>query len=76
MCHVNNWAVNGWFTMLISDRLGIVLGSPVVPVIALSCNNCGNTVMINAIIAGVMPEQTNVPTGATVPFGGTGGTNG
>lgn len=78
MCHVNSWAVNGWITMLVSDKLGIVLGSPVVPIIALSCNNCGNTLMVNAIVAGVMPTEgpPPPPPGYPAALGEKGGANG
>jgi hypothetical protein len=83
-CTVNNWQVNGWLTMIVSDRIGIVLGGPVIPIIALSCGNCGNTIMVNALTAGVMPPDAGLaaqaaaasqtgPAGSGGPTGGSRG---
>ena len=35
----------------------VVIGGPVVPVVPVICTNCGNTVLVNAIIAGVIPAD-------------------
>ena len=37
---------------------GLKIGSPKYPVISITCNNCGNTFFLNAIVAGIVgPEQ-------------------
>jgi hypothetical protein len=33
---------------------GFVVGGPIIPVIPVICGNCGNTVLVNAILSGVM----------------------
>ena len=33
-------------------------GSPIVPLAVLTCNNCGNTILINALVVGLLDEQT------------------
>jgi ribosomal protein S27AE len=37
---------------------GLVVGPvPIVPVLPVTCSNCGNTVLINAIVAGVVAQE-------------------
>ncbi len=40
---------------------GFVVGGPLIPVIPVSCENCGHTVLVNAIIAGALDAA--VPNG-------------
>jgi hypothetical protein len=57
---------------------GILVGGAVVPVVAVTCKNCGYTALVNAIIAGVMdrsgqiipPVDAPAPDASTVPTGG------
>lgn len=35
----------------------VIGGSALVPVVPVTCSNCGNTVLINAIIAGVVDRE-------------------
>lgn len=35
----------------------VVGGSPIVPLAVLTCNNCGNTILINALAVGLLDEQ-------------------
>ena len=35
----------------------MVLGGPVIPLIPITCSNCGNTVLVNAISAGVLDRE-------------------
>jgi len=32
-------------------------GSPILPVIPITCSNCGNTILINALVASVLESQ-------------------
>lgn len=41
----------------------MVIGGPLIPVIPISCGNCGNTVMINAIAAGLYKPETGEVSG-------------
>jgi ribosomal protein S27AE len=56
MCGVNQWSVQDSMYQLLQLNQGaaLVIGSPVIPVIPVVCNNCGNTVLVNAIAAGLM----------------------
>lgn len=56
LCHSNRWTVqNRVFELREFHRGGMVIGSgPIVPVVPITCENCGNTVLVNAIIAGVV----------------------
>ena len=38
----------------------LVLGGQLVPVVPVVCNNCGNTVLVNAILAGLIPPGPEV----------------
>ena len=55
MCGSDNWNVQDSIFQLTEYSQGsMVLGGPVIPVIPVICGNCGNTVLVNAIIAGVI----------------------
>jgi len=78
-CGSNSWAVEGFVLLSISDQPGqLVLGGPSLPTVSLVCNICGNTVLVNAIVAGVLPPtaQVTAPPTAVAPTKVEGGTNG
>jgi hypothetical protein len=64
-------SVCGSRSWVVSDRIfelrefqggGIVLGgdASVIPVVAMACSQCGNTVLVNALALGLLtPEETN-----------------
>ncbi len=55
MCHASNWNVNNvTFQLLDFNPTGLVIGGPVFPVVPVVCNNCGNTIFLNAIKVGVV----------------------
>ncbi len=55
MCLVGNWSVQDSTYQLTEFNEGsLVIGGPVIPVIPVICNNCGNTILVNAITAGVL----------------------
>lgn len=55
MCGSTSWDVQGSVFQLIQFNEGaMVIGGPVIPVIPVTCNNCGNTVLVNAIKAGIV----------------------
>lgn len=58
MCGANAWAVQDKVFQLNEFSSGsLVIGGPLVPVVPVTCTNCGNTVLVNAIIAGaVQPD--------------------
>jgi hypothetical protein len=62
MCGTSQWSVQDKVYQLSEFHGGnLVVGGPLVPVIPVSCTNCGNTVLVNAIIAGAIkpdaPQQ-------------------
>lgn len=61
MCGTSNWTVQGTPFQLMEFHQGnLVVGGPIVPVIPVICVNCGNTVLVNAIIAGLVPSAVGV----------------
>ena len=59
MCGSNSWNVSDKVYELREFHGGnLVLGSgPIFPVIPVSCNNCGNSVMVNALMSGAIERQ-------------------
>lgn len=51
-CQNNQWTVDtAIFTPIeVSENKGMKLGGRFQPLIAVSCNNCGNTVLVNGLI--------------------------
>jgi len=59
VCHKQQWTITDKvFEIREFHRGGLVVGGPMVPVIAATCSNCGNTLFFNAILLGVVePER-------------------
>ena len=56
ICQGGPWSVSDkTFQLLEFNQAGLTLGGPVVPVVPVICTNCGNTVLINALIVGLVP---------------------
>jgi hypothetical protein len=56
VCHKNSWNISPEVFELRSFHGGsMVIGgkSGIVPLILITCDNCGNTIFINALIAGL-----------------------
>ena len=62
MCGSNNWEVGNKVFELREFNYGNLNigghGSAIIPVVPLTCNQCGNTQLLNAIMYGVV-EQNN-----------------
>ena len=56
MCNHNNWNVDGNMVahMRLSDQGGIELGGQVMPLVALTCMNCGNVLFVNPLVLGAL----------------------
>lgn len=55
MCGIGEWEVqDSVFQLMQFQEGGLVLGGPILPVVPVTCRNCGNTVLVNAIVAGVV----------------------
>jgi hypothetical protein len=56
VCGTNGWNVEPQLAELrFLSVEAFVVGGPVIPLVVITCNNCGNTVLINAIKAGWQP---------------------
>lgn len=60
LCNNNNWSVsNTVFELREFNNGNLILGgnNAIFPVMAVSCTNCGYSVMINAITSGAIDKQ-------------------
>jgi hypothetical protein len=64
-CGTINWALHGYITLTIADTLGSSVGASILPTAAAVCQVCGNTVLINLVVA----EVPLPPTRSTAPLG-------
>jgi hypothetical protein len=52
-CGSATWELHGHITILLSDTVGAVAApSAGLPSVAMVCQRCGNTVLINLVVAG------------------------
>lgn len=59
MCGAGPWQVqDSIFQLLEYSEGGLTIGGPVIPVIPVACANCGNTVLVNAIVSKALAPQT------------------
>lgn len=58
LCGIGNWNVSDSVYELREFHDGnLVLGSgPIVPVVPVTCSNCGNTIMVNALLSGAVEQ--------------------
>lgn len=56
MCGSKNWVVSDKVYELREYHGGniVIGGSPIVPIIPVSCDNCGNTIMVNPLISNTL----------------------
>jgi hypothetical protein len=59
LCGVGNWNVSESIFELreFNKEAFVIGGAPIVPVIPVTCANCGNTVLVNAIISGALESD-------------------
>lgn len=58
LCHHSRWALSeGFYLLVVQDDPAVVhLGGKGLPLIALTCENCGNTHLLNALLLGLQDE--------------------
>lgn len=62
MCGGGPWSVQDSTYQLMEFQEGsLAIGGPIVPVIPVICGNCGHTVLVNAIVSGVVPPSPPPP---------------
>jgi hypothetical protein len=61
MCGIGKWSVQGSvFELREFHGGGLFVGSgPIIPVVPITCVNCGNTILINAISSGIIQSEKN-----------------
>lgn len=65
-CSIGNWSVQDTAYELRQFSNGsLVAGGTVMPVIPVICSNCGNTILVNAIIAGAVDLDKSKKGGGT-----------
>lgn len=65
MCNVGPWTIQDRIFQLLEFHPGanLVLGAgPIIPVIPVTCANCGFTAMVNAVVSKALPPETRPPT--------------
>ncbi len=63
MCGSNSWSVSDKIFELREYHGGDFIiggGGPIVPIIPVTCSNCGNTVIVNAIVVGAVEPKKNI----------------
>lgn len=53
MCAHNEWQI----ATPLQLHVDATWASPLMPVIAVACQNCGNTVLVSSVIVGIDPPQ-------------------
>jgi predicted nucleic-acid-binding Zn-ribbon protein len=62
MCGKGPWSVQEKVFQLTEFHDGnMVIGGPLMPLVPVTCNNCGYTVVVNAIIAGAVTTPAQLP---------------
>lgn len=62
MCGASNWQAQDSTFMLMEFQGGsVVIGGPVIPVIPVTCMNCGNTILVNGVVAGAVEQHQPSP---------------
>ena len=71
VCGTNTWDVEANLAELRFLNLGaFFVGAPVVPLVVVTCRECGNTILINAIKAGwTAPTQPTAEAPSDMPGG-------
>jgi len=59
MCGKGPWNVqDSTYQLTEYNEGGLVVGGPVIPVIPVTCGNCGHTVLVNAILSGILQPSS------------------
>jgi len=59
MCGHGSWSVQDrtFQLMEFDPNGGLTVGGPVIPIVPITCGNCGNTVIVNALISGTVEQS-------------------
>jgi hypothetical protein len=68
VCQSNKWGVSDKPVELREFTPGaFVVGGPVYPLVSVTCNVCGHTLLFNAIVMGVVDRDTTTPSEQPAP---------
>ena len=61
VCGENKWTISESVHELREFHGGsmVIGGSALIPLVPITCNNCGNTVLLNPLIAGIDLKEAN-----------------
>lgn len=55
LCRTNSWHImDEVFQAIEFDYRGLIVGGSALPIVPLTCRNCGNTYFINALVANLI----------------------
>ena len=58
LCKKKQWSVSDTVWQLPEFlKEGLMVGGTIFPVISITCNNCGNTYFLNAVVAGIVKSE-------------------
>jgi hypothetical protein len=55
LCGSSVWELHGYVTLLLSDSPAAATGDTGLPTVAMVCQRCGNTVLMNLVVANALP---------------------
>jgi hypothetical protein len=61
VCGTARWDLQGHITLTLADKPGehqFIVGGPGMPCVAAICQECGNTLLFNLVVAGVVAGGT------------------
>jgi hypothetical protein len=56
LCGCIVWELHGHVTVLLSDAPGATVSAEGLPSVAVVCQRCGNTILINLVVANALPH--------------------
>lgn len=62
LCNSNNWTISDQvFQAPEFDYKGLLIGGTSYPMVPLTCQTCGNTYFINALVSGLIDKEPPAP---------------
>ena len=55
LCGCGLWELHGYVTLVLTDSPATPTGTDGLPTVAVVCQRCGNTVLINLVVANALP---------------------
>jgi hypothetical protein len=57
LCNHEEWRIGPSFAQIPTSTLGLQTPPRINPCVAVVCGHCGNTILLNALIMGLLPEE-------------------